>query len=169
MNAVSNGPWRVGRNEAGLAFRSRPLTFVDGVTRQTRTFDQSLIFYGGKYSTTYYNDVWASSDSGNTWAMISGSYNGSTATTDNLYQDNSRAADCEDSTGRLYSIAGTNATTATFSSSVWASDDGIAWFLMTMNAPFWAREATMCVTDHLNNVYVMGGSHKVYTRLNDVS
>lgn len=57
MQYVADGPWKTARNEAGLALRRTPLTFFDPVARVTKTFPTSLIFYGGKQGSTYYNDV----------------------------------------------------------------------------------------------------------------
>ena len=170
MLPVDVAPWSSGRNEAGMATRNTPLTFMDMTQTPpvSTTFQSSVIFFAGKSGSTYYNDVWASSDKGNTWYIISGTANGTTAGNGMLLRDNSRSADCFDSTGRMYLIAGTNTTTSAFSSSVWSSADGIDWEPMTLAAPFWAREAAMCSTDSRNQLFVFGGSVNVYTRANDV-
>lgn len=169
--AVDVAPWSSGRNEAGMASRPVPLTFMD--MSQTppvqMTFPTSVIFFAGKSGSTYYNDVWASSDRGTSWYLISGTANGTTGGHNSALRDNSRSADCFDYvTGRMYLIGGTNTTTAAFSSSVWASDDGIDWAPMTLAAPFWTREAAMCSVDSRGQVFVFGGSVNVYTRANDV-
>ena len=96
-----------------MASRPTPLTFMDMSVSPpvSRTFASSIIFFAGKSGSVFYNDVWASSDKGTSWYLISGTANGTTAGNGLVLRDNSRSADCFDYiTGRMYLIGGTNAT-----------------------------------------------------------
>ena len=104
------------------------------------------------------NDVWATSD-GTTWYLIGGQTLDGTVSRYNSapMTDQGRTADCYDSTGRMYLIAGT-APGDLVTSNVWSSTDaGRNWQFMG-EAPFTKREAAACATDSKNQVIVMAGA-----------
>jgi hypothetical protein len=153
-------PWPA-RYEGGIAFYNNSMTFVrvDGTT--TTWNPGFIIIWGGRYSSSFHNDVWATSDSGTTWELLAGTSkpSGGTAVTsgspNNALSDFARTSDCFDSAGRLYSMTGTRSGTKV--SEIWTSPNGgLAWTKLA-DGPMAPRERATCFTDKFNNVYLAGG------------
>ena len=163
MQHQGMAPWAP-RFEGGIAIYPKQLIFTDINTNSRRTLAAgAIITYGGRPSydnkAPSYNDVWATVD-GKTWYLIGG-YDGVTgqasARTDAMMVDQGRTADCYDSNGKIYMVAGTTLDDVK-SNSVWSSvDAGMTW-VEVGNAPFVPREAAACAVDSKGVLYVVSGS-----------
>jgi hypothetical protein len=161
MQPMPTAPW-LPRFEGGIARYPKSFSFVDSDGSSRTLPANSLIMFGGRSSydgsSRTDNDVWATSN-GNTWYLIGGeTLDGhASAYTDKPMTDQGRTADCYDSTGRMYLIAGT-APGNYPTSNVWSSTDaGRSWDFVGQ-APFDAREAAACATDSKNQVIVIAGA-----------
>ena len=143
---------------------------VDGTTATTGT-DWLVMFEGsirrGTNSRSAENDVWASADSGVTWALISGiayySLHGlqRSAQADSSFSPRGGAANCEDpSNDDLYSMAGVlyaDGNVRTQTAEVWFSSNAIEWVQRRGRGfgpeRFWAT----CVVDDQSTVFLIGG------------
>ena len=162
MQRMKDAPWSP-RFEGGMAFYSKPLSFipVDSTTRRTLT--NPLIMYGGRGSYNNagaYNDVWALDAATDTWWLIGGVTPDGTASknVNNPLQDQGRTADCYDNAGRMYAIAGTGSDGRKNSKVYMSADGGLNWRMMSESAPFVGREAAACATGSNGQVWVMAGA-----------
>ena len=144
-------PWTA-RLTPGLSFLRKPLTYVaaDG-SSATAPPATSLLLYGGQDSNDdLFNDIWLSTDSGNSFSIIAGPGSSNAQQSSSLpligYDGSIKL---EDSTGRLYAIAGSTGSVVQY------SDNGINWLNVT--APFPGRSNPLSMPDPFGNVYVMGG------------
>ena len=164
MQRMKDAPW-IPRFEGGIAYYPKQLSFypADSTTRKTLT--NPLIMYGGRgsYSTSsgnVYNDVWAFDSTLDEWWLIGGVTPDGTASkmTTAPLEDQGRTADCYDSTGRMYAIAGTGADNQKNSRVYSSTDGGMRWTLASANAPFVGREAAACATGSSGQVWIIAGA-----------
>ena len=168
MQRMNDAPW-VPRFEGGMAYYPKTLSFTPAEGGAAKRLTNPFIMYGGRgsYSTqqgVVFNDVWALDTASDQWWLIGGvTPDGVQSAASKLsnaapLQDQGRTADCYDSTGRMYAIAGTDASNVKTSRVYVSVDGGIRWTLASANAPFVGREAAACATGSKGEVWVMAGA-----------
>ena len=107
-------------------------------------------------------DVWASSDSGASWALISGvsvsadSVRTPSAETTRTLWDGARSTDCADADGGLYLIGGSYRNPTNHTSNVTYSTDAVHWDNHGPQA-FWRRQRSTCAVNRAKQPFVLGG------------
>ena len=120
------------------------------------------------------NDVWASTDEGATWDLISGvSYFGDGGVVASALPNSSFSAvagstNCEDpSSDTIFSLGGLDIGSRQVSSTVWTSDDGLHWSKMPEPTFSPGRYFSSCDVTRQQHLLTMGG-YSLNALLNDV-
>ena len=166
MQRMKDAPW-IPRFEGGIAYYPKVLSFYPPDSNTLKRLTNPLIMYGGRgtYGTSrsvVYNDVWAFDSTLDEWWLIGGVTPDGTSSknTASPLQDQGRTADCYDSTGRMYAIAGTGEDGQKNSRVFVSIDGGMRWTQASANAPFPMREAAACATGSSGQVWVLAGARE---------
>ena len=173
--------WRI---QPALLTMYNPITYTQVDTmKQVSTGSPWLLMYEGTLAYPMYdqvvqeNDVWASSNEGRTWDLISGiSYFGSSGLTPAVlyassFTPRAGSTNCEDPTSDVvYSLGGylTEGADGVVSNQVWQSDDALVWRLVQSDTFAPARFFSSCDVNSQQLLLVMGGSAGTFEYLNDV-
>lgn len=155
MTMITDSAAWPGRAEAGGAYMSQPFTFTPSGSSTPVTWPAGTIsIFGGKSA---FNDVWISSDSAESWTLLSGVSNYvNGAYTASKLADGGRTAVCQKAgSDEVWLVGGKYSSVKT---SRVQRGNLKEWTVVTTAAAFPGRERPACLVDSDNNVYVFGGN-----------
>ena len=176
QTATAPWSWRI---QPAVLWMYRPIQYVQvGTNRVVNSGSPWLLLFEGSLTDgntgLNENDVWASTDEGRTWDLISGiSRLGTSGYVESKlplssFKARGASSNCEDPTSdTVYSIGGINLD-GSLTNEVWRSEDGLYWLQVTTPTFSPARYFSSCDINTQSHLLSMGGVGPDGALLNDV-
>lgn len=147
---IGGSTYRIGVTKPGIFTSENMTDWSEAASIEERAYHSSIVFsdkmwiIGGYKSSTYFNDVWSSTD-GETWSRA----------TNSAFSTGRSDFAMVDFDGKMWVLGGkTDATTLT--DEVYTSTDGITWTQETITNSFGARSGHEAIVFN-NKIWVTGG------------